>query len=142
MLHLVVLSTASAVAVAHHLCRSICWVTYEIIGCRNKDIQQDDFNMSVGMVSMLVYFLLLLVIAMHIYIYDNYLYISLLMIFLGLSINILGSVIYSKIESRDILRENAAVKAVKLPFIVYDVQYLHFVNFSASFSSFIHTVQS
>ena len=54
---------------------------------------------------MLVYFLLLLVLATHIYIYDNYLYISLLMIFLGLSINVLGSVIYSKIESRDIERE-------------------------------------
>ena len=53
VLQWVVLSSASAVALAHHLYRSICWVTYKIIRCRNENIQQDDFNMSVGMVSML-----------------------------------------------------------------------------------------
>ena len=143
VLHLVVLSSASAVALAHHLYRSICWVTYEIMRCRNKDIQQDDFNMSVGMVSMLVYFLLLFVIAMHIYVYDNYLYISLMMIFLGISINILGSVIYSKIESRDILRENAAVKARQVA--IYCIRcaiFAFFVNCSASFFFFLFTKYS
>ena len=134
------LSSASAVALTHHLYYTICWVTLKIIRCRNENFQQDDFNLSIGMVSMLVYFLLLLVIATHIYIYDNYLYISLLMIFLGLSINVLGSVIYSKIESRDILKENAAVKARQVA--IYCIRcaiFAFFVNFSASFFFFLFT---
>ena len=143
VLQWVVLSSASAVALAHHLYRSICWVTYKIIRCRNKNIQQDDFNMSVGMVSMLVYFLLLFVIAMHIYFYDNYLYISLMMIFLGISINILGSVIYSKIESRDILKDNAAFKARQVAiYCIRCAMFAFFVNCSASFFFFLFTKYS
>ena len=68
------------------------------------------------------------------------LYISLLMIFLGLSINVLGSVIYSKIESRDILKENAAVKARQVA--IYCIRcaiFAFFVNFSASFFFFLFT---
>ena len=63
-----------------------------------------------------------------------------MMIFLGISINILGSVIYSKIESRDLLRQNAACKARQVA--IYCIRcaiFAFFVNFSASFFFFLFT---
>ena len=66
-----------------------------------------------------------------------------MMIFLGISINILGSVIYSKIESRDILRENAAFKARQVAiYCIRCATFAFFVNCSASFFFFLFTKYS
>ena len=124
----ILITSTLAVALIHHLYRFIIWITFYIIRFTSEDLPQDDINQAVGKVSMLVYSVLLFAVAMHIFRYKNYLYITLMMIFLGLSINVLGSIIYLKIESRDVLESNMKARQVGI-YCMRCAAFAIFINF-------------